>query len=90
LKHLKERQGLVDGPAISDERGRTLNSSTIDQGIHEILEEIYGHQRDLFPLSIKSKGDITTTYHAFWSFRRSSDTRALNQGARRDDINLVD
>jgi hypothetical protein len=36
LKEIKREQGIVDGPAISDEKGRVLNGSTIDQGMHEI------------------------------------------------------
>jgi hypothetical protein len=75
---VKERQGLTNGPAISDEQGRVLNSSNIDQSMHEVLEELWMQQRDLFPSSIKHKEDIEANYHAFWSFRRSSDTRALH------------
>jgi hypothetical protein len=48
---LKLKQGLTDGPAISDEQGRALNSSTIDQGMHEVLEEFFISQRDLFQRS---------------------------------------
>jgi hypothetical protein len=40
LVTLKEKQGLLDGPAISDEPSRVLNSSMIDQGMHEVLEEL--------------------------------------------------
>jgi hypothetical protein len=57
--------------------------------MHEILEELFTHQQDLFLSLIKTKEDIEGNYHAFRSFRRSSDTRALNQGVRRDDIDLV-
>jgi hypothetical protein len=89
LIKLKTHQGLTDGPAISDDKGRVLNSSTIDQGMHEILEDLYISQRDSFPLSIKSSDDIVENYHAFQSFRRSSDTQALNQGVSREDIDLV-
>jgi hypothetical protein len=59
------------------------------QGMHEILEDLFVSHRDLFPSSIKSRDDITENYHAFCSFRRSSDTRALNQGVSREDIDLV-
>jgi hypothetical protein len=81
---LKEKQGLVDGqPAISDETGRVLNSSTIDQGMHEVLEELYVTNKELFPSSIKAKEDIISSYHAFRTFRRSSDARALDRGLRK-------
>jgi hypothetical protein len=89
LQDLKEKQGLMDGPAISDDKGRVLTSTIIDHGMHEVLEELYDKDRDLFPPSISSKEEIASSYHAFRSFRRSSDTRALNQGVNRDDIDLV-
>jgi hypothetical protein len=89
IKEVKRKQGFLDGPAISDEKGRVLNSSAIDQGMHEVLEDLFVSHRHLFPSSITSKEDVLSSYHAFRSFRRSSDTRALNQGVRRDDIDLV-
>jgi hypothetical protein len=89
LIRLKTKQGLTTGPAISDDKGRVLTSSTIDQGMHEVLEDLFILQRDLFPLPINSRDDIVGNYHAFRSFRRSSDTRTLNQGVSRNDIDLV-
>jgi hypothetical protein len=89
LLKLKTKQGISSGPAISDENGRILNASNIDQAMHEILEELLIQNQDLFPSFIKNKEDIEANYHAFRSFRRSSDTRALNRGVRRDDIDLV-
>jgi hypothetical protein len=86
---LKTKQGLNAGLAISDEIGRVLNSSNIDQAMHEILEELFMQEPDLFPSSIKNKEDIESNYHAFRSFRRILDTRELNMGVRRDDIDLV-
>jgi hypothetical protein len=65
LMQLKERQGLSDRPAISDEKGRVLNSASIDQAMHEVLEDLFIHQRDLFPSSIVTKVDIEANYHAF-------------------------
>jgi hypothetical protein len=89
LVRVKALQGLVDGPAISDERGRVLNSSTIDQGMHEVLEEVFLSRRELFPSTITDREDIVANYHAFRSFRRSSDTRALDKGVNKDDIDIV-
>jgi hypothetical protein len=57
--------------------------------MHEVLEELFVTQKDLFPRTITSHEEIVTNYHAFRSFHHSSDTRALNQGVRRDDIDLV-
>jgi hypothetical protein len=89
LKLLKEKQGLFNGPAISDEKGRGLNSVNIDQGMHEILEDLFTNQNDLFPSTITSIDDILSNYHAFQPFRHSSDRRALNKGLRRDDIDII-
>jgi hypothetical protein len=86
---IKEKQGLVDGPAKSDETGQVLNSSIIYQGMHEVLEELLISQNDLFPHTITCKDDILSNYHVFRSFWRTSDTRALNQGVQRDDIDIV-
>jgi hypothetical protein len=89
LKEIKLKQGLLDGPAISDEKGRVLNLSSIDQSMHEILEDLFISNPQLFPSTITSKEDVLSNYHAFRSFRRSSDTRALNQGVKQDYIDLV-
>jgi hypothetical protein len=89
LKLLKEKQGLFNGPAISDEKGRVLNSVNIDQGMHEILEDLFTNQNDLFPSPITSINDILSNYHAFQSFCRRSDTRDLNQGLRQDGIDII-
>jgi hypothetical protein len=90
LVEVKEKQEcLFDGPAILDETGRVLNSSVINQGMHEVLEELLISQNDLFPHTITFKDDILSNYHVFRSFRRTSNTRALNQGVQRDDIDIV-
>jgi hypothetical protein len=72
-----------------DEKGRVLNSSTIAQGMHEVLEDLFVSHKQLFSSTIKEKEEISSNYHLFRSFHRSSDTRALNQGVKRDNINLV-
>jgi hypothetical protein len=57
--------------------------------MHEILDDLFISQNDLFPSTITSKDDILSNYHAFCLLWRTSDTRALNHGVRRDDIDLV-
>jgi hypothetical protein len=59
LVSLKARQGL------HDEKGRVLNSSSIDQGMHEVLEYLFRTQYDLSPSTIALQEDITANYHAF-------------------------
>jgi hypothetical protein len=65
LRVVKSIQGLFDGPAISDEKGRVLNSSTIFQGMHKILVELLLSKRGLFPTTIIDKDDIVANYHVF-------------------------
>jgi hypothetical protein len=86
---VKKEQNLQDGPAFSDEKGRVLSASVIDEAMHTILEELLEHDSSVFPNNIKSLDDIQTNYQAFRSFRRSSDTRAIEERVSVDDINLV-
>jgi hypothetical protein len=37
LTDAKKKQGLFDGPAISDKRGRVLTLTIINQGMHDVL-----------------------------------------------------
>jgi hypothetical protein len=85
----KESHGFVDGPAISDLRGRVLTCSSIDDTLHEVLEEIWGNHQYLYPATVSKKDDIRTSYQAFRSFRRSSATRAIEKRVSPNDIDVV-
>jgi hypothetical protein len=89
LIRLKQHQGFNDGPAISDDGGRVRSVSSLNSILYELLEELYEKSSDIFPSSIKEKDDIYSSYGVYRSFRRSSDTRALNMGVSKDDIDLV-
>jgi hypothetical protein len=89
LVNLKQQQGLRDGPAISDANGRVMTISSLNGALYEVLEEVYEANPECFPLSIKSKEDIYSSYGVYRSFRRASDTKALNEDVRQDDIDLV-
>jgi hypothetical protein len=71
LLTMKGRQGLIDGPAISDETGRVKSVSSLNGAFYEILEEIFEGNRDMFPASIKTKEDIYGSYGVYRSLRRS-------------------
>ena len=43
----------------------------------------------LFPVAVKSTEDIRAKYNVFQSFRRGSDTRAMNQNVSLDDSHCV-
>ena len=91
LRHLdlKRRQGITRGPAISDVKGNILKSTEIDEMLLEILEEMYEEDPDGFPAEIDSKEKLGDGYHCFRTFRRTSDTRALNVGVDGVDIDIV-
>jgi hypothetical protein len=89
LKDQKARFGLKDGPAISDSKGRVLSCSSIDDTLHEILDEIWDSSPHLFPSSISKKEDIRSSYQAFRSFRRASATRAIEKKVSSNDIDVV-
>ena len=89
LKQLKSNQGFYVGPAISDVNGDVLGSREVDDAMLDCLESVYAYGRDFFPATIKSKEDLRKSYHFFRSFRRASDTRALEMKVSTDDINIV-
>jgi hypothetical protein len=89
LLDLKASQNLVDGPAFSDEKGKILSATYINESMHIILEELLESDCNLFPKSIQSVDDIQSNYQAFRSFRRSSDTRAIDEKVAVGDINLL-
>ena len=77
LMNYKKRSGWIDGPAISNEKGLIYSTRAIDDALHEILEEVFVDHRDLLPPVVGTLEDLKSKYHAFRSFRRSSDSRAL-------------
>jgi hypothetical protein len=89
LIELKKNQGFTSGPAISDEYGKVLPTRAIDDMLHEVLFDLFESERDLFPKGIGSKDDLQKMFQAFRSFRRTSDTRALNQKVDKIDIEIV-
>jgi hypothetical protein len=84
-----ERQNRVNGPAITDFSGRVVSTKALDDNLVEILEEIYDEDSGLFPATIQSKDDICVSYQVFRSFRRSSDTQALESNVSKTDIDIV-
>jgi hypothetical protein len=85
----KAALGFTDGPAISDLRGRVLSCSSIDDSLHEVLEDIWESTPELFPNNIIRKEDIRTSYQAFRSFRRTSATRDIEKRVATSDIDVV-
>ena len=86
---LKRRQGLERGPGISNTKGEIMNSNEIDERLVELLEDMYDEDSTSFPAQVDSKEKISEGYHCFRTFRRTSDTQALNRGVSGDDIDVV-
>jgi hypothetical protein len=89
LLELKANQGLTDGPAISKENGHLFSSRAIDDSMLEVLEDLFGSNRDLFPTKIETIQDLRKSYQVFRSLRRTSDTQALESRVSKDDIDVV-
>ena len=85
---LKSTQGFVDGPAISDVNGNAYLSRDIDDLLHEVLEDLHASARALFPPDVDLE-DLWKSYQAFRTFRKPSDTRAMEEGVSPDDIDTV-
>ena len=64
-------------------------ATDIDDLLIEILEEIFDSRPNLFPPSIESKESIREFYHCFRTFRRTSDSRAIEQNVNQVDIDIV-
>ena len=86
---LKESQGLNNGLAVLDIHGTILNYNDIDQLLINILEEMYDKSSEGFPAKIDTKEKIGEHYHCFRTFRRTSDTQALNAGVMGYDVDIV-
>jgi hypothetical protein len=89
LLRLKKSQGRISGPAISDEAGIIFGARAMDDALHEILEDLFVTKRSLFPATIEDVEELRKRYQVFRSFRRSSDTRALDQRVAETDIDIV-
>ena len=89
LLNEKNRLGMKDGPAIADETGRMFRMRDLDEMLQELLSSLLVNKKELFPEDIKNQDDIKKFYQCFRSFRRSSDTRALEQKLSSTDIDIV-
>jgi hypothetical protein len=89
LIELKQSQGFIDGPAISDTRGRVFSTKTLDDALVEVLEEVYDTNPEMFPPDISNKESLPKHYQVFRSLRRTSDTRAIEKKVSQVDIDVV-
>ena len=89
LLESKLKHGLVEGPAISNDKGLLLPTKDMDICLHELLVELYSSRPDMFPPTINSAEEIVENYKCFRSLRRTSNTRALDEKVDGTDIDIV-
>ena len=85
----KAEAHLYDGPAISDIKGKLLTAKDLDEMIIKILNELFITNQELFPADITDKKQLPQHFQCFRTFRKTSDTRAIEAEVSREDINTV-
>ena len=86
---VKETEGFVNGPLISDEAGLLYSTRDLDFMLHELLSELYESHNQCFPPTLTTAEDIPDYYKCFRTFRRTSNTRAQEEKVDLNDINIV-
>ena len=89
LLSLKQGKGFINGQNISGLDGKLLSIKTLNDMLHQALKEIYVEKPNLFPLSIDHIDKIAVNYQCFRTLRRTSTTRATEEGVSETDINIV-
>jgi hypothetical protein len=89
LMAYKATIGFKNGPAISDIKGRSFSTRDMLDSFLEVLEDIFDSDKGFFPPDISSKEILRERYQAFCSFRRTSDTRAIEMNVSASDIDIV-
>ena len=68
------------GPAfINPTSGNQSTTSEMNDLFLELLTEIYDDHRELFPIDLRTTGDLSNKYHVYRSFRRGSESRAVSK-----------
>ena len=58
--------------------------------MNKVLEEMFDKVKNLLPPDIKTKENLVESYNCLRSFRRASDTRAMDMKVSVTDIETVD
>ena len=85
----KRKYGQLMGPAISDHSGTVLTSADVNEMLWELLDGLYQQEPSLFPPTITGADKIREFYQCFRTFRKTSDTRAMDTNVSAIDIDLI-
>jgi len=66
-----------------------MSSADMDKMLCIILLKLFEMNPDRFPPHIKTPTDVEERYHSYRTWRRTSDTRALEQAVDDKDIDVV-
>lgn len=86
---INRRRGHFDGPAFCDKDGFVLSAEVLDAHLHEALIQILEREPEALPADLRSEEAIRERVHCFRTFRRTSDTRATNEGVALSHVNVV-
>jgi hypothetical protein len=89
LLDFKRSIGHVVGPAISDLEGKIFDSRALNDAFLEILEDLFESARELFPASIDGIEELRKRIQAYRTFRRTSDSIAIEEKVAQADIDVV-
>jgi hypothetical protein len=89
LLMIKAKEGHTDGPAISDGNGRVLTSRSLDDLLHEVLEDLFESQKNLFSPDVTSLEKLREKYHIFRSLKCAANTRAVDMNVSKSDKDVV-
>jgi hypothetical protein len=88
LLDLQRAHGRTNGPAITDPSGTMYTSADLNSMFAETLEPIFDSERHLFPPDME-RDEITSSFQVFRTLRKTSDSRAIDEGVDRTDIDTV-
>jgi hypothetical protein len=81
----REKKENDAGPAFCKPDGSMMRSYELDAEFHKALRKVRDARPDLLPEGI----DIENVYGTYRSLRRGSNTRATEQGAGKEAIELI-
>jgi hypothetical protein len=89
LLRVHQGYGQTRGPSICDKDGFQLVSQVLNLKFWEALTNIWEQTPSLFMSNIKTADDIELHFNVVCSFRRGSDSRAIEQGLDKTVIDTV-